>query len=65
MQLKCSFCSTPFALSKEEVELAIQKLTVENQAHYDAHCPKCRRANRITKKTFQVNPLYRKMLESK
>jgi hypothetical protein len=34
------------------------------EAHYDAHCPKCRKATKISKKQFALNPVYRKMLEA-
>lgn len=63
MQLKCSFCSMPFALSKEQVADAIELFKQDGHAHYDAHCPKCRRATKLSKKVFEINPIYKKMLE--
>jgi hypothetical protein len=64
MQLKCSFCSMPFALTNEQVTEAIETLKKDPHAHYDAHCPKCRRSTKLARKTFEINPVYKKMLES-
>jgi len=64
MQLKCSFCSTPFALSNDQVAEAIEILKKDPHGHYDAHCPKCRRANKLPRKMFAMHPAYRRMLES-
>lgn len=64
MQLKCSFCSMPFALNKEQVAEAVEIVKADAAAHYDAHCPKCRRVTRVTKKMLAINPIYKKMLES-
>jgi hypothetical protein len=63
MQLKCSFCSMPFALSKEQIADAIEIFKADGHAHYDAHCPKCRRSTKLAKKAFELNPVYKKMLE--
>jgi hypothetical protein len=64
MQLKCSFCSMPFALSKEQIADAIEVFKADGQAHYDAHCPKCRRSTKLAKKAFELNPVTKKMLEA-
>ncbi len=63
MQVKCSFCSMPFALTNEQVTEAVEMLKKDPHAHYDAHCPKCRRATKLAKKAFELNPLTKKMLE--
>lgn len=63
MQLKCSFCSTPFSLNKEQVNEALEAVKTDKAAHYDAHCPKCRRAFKITRRHFEMNPLYKRMLK--
>jgi hypothetical protein len=63
MQIKCSFCSMPFALTNEQVTEAVEILKKDPHAHYDAHCPKCRRATKLARKTFELNPVYKKMLE--
>lgn len=64
MQLKCTYCSTPFALSNDQVAQAIEILKKDPHGHYDAHCPKCRRANKLPRRMFELNPVYRRMLES-
>ena len=65
MQLKCTFCATPFALTKDQVAEAVEILQKDPHAHYDAHCPNCRRANKLSRKMFEINPFYRKLLEPK
>ena len=62
MQLKCSFCAMPFALSNEQVTQAIEIFKKDENAHYDAPCPKCRRSTKLTKKAFALYPIYKKML---
>lgn len=61
MQIKCQFCSLPFALSNEQITEAIQMLQKNAHAHYDARCPKCRRVTKLAKRTFELNPLTKKM----
>lgn len=63
MQIKCSSCSMPFSINKEEVAKIAELFKESPEAHYDAHCPKCRKATKISKKQFALNPVYRKMLE--
>ena len=63
MQLKCTYCSTPFALSNDQVAEAIDILRRDPNGHYDAHCPRCRRANKLPRRTFALIPVYRRMLE--
>lgn len=63
MQIKCSSCAMPFALNKEEIAKMVAIFKENSGAHYDAHCPKCRKATKISKKQFSLNPIYKKMLE--
>jgi hypothetical protein len=49
MQIRCSNCHRPFALGKEAVHAALDIVTAEELSHYNAYCPHCRRANRISK----------------
>ncbi len=63
MQIKCSACAMPYALNKEEVAKMVELFKGSPDAHYDAHCPKCRKATKISKKQFALNPIYKKMLE--
>ena len=47
MQLRCSYCQTMFAISREETLAALEHMADNNLKYYDAHCPNCRRANRV------------------
>ena len=48
MQIQCYHCHKPFALSKEAVYAGLEQVTSQNLSHYNAYCPHCRRANRIS-----------------
>ncbi len=54
MQLRCTYCQTMFAISRDEMLAALQHMDQHKQKYYDAHCPKCRRANRVEGKRIQV-----------
>jgi hypothetical protein len=47
MQLRCTYCSTMFSISQEEMLAGLEHMEEQKQTYYDAHCPKCRRANRV------------------
>lgn len=47
MQLRCTYCQTMFAIGREETLAALEDMAENNLIYYDAHCPKCRRANRV------------------
>ena len=49
MNLRCSYCQTMFALSRETILVALEQMETEGLHHYDAHCPKCRRANSMSR----------------
>jgi len=49
MQLRCTYCQTMFAISRDEMLAGLEHMTEHQQTYYDAHCPKCRRANRVEK----------------
>ncbi len=49
MQIRCYNCHKPFALSKETIEEAIEQVTAQDQGHYNAPCPHCRRVNRVSR----------------
>ena len=53
----------PFALTNEQITEAIEIIKNDSHAHFDAQCPKCRRATKLGKKFFELNPVYKKMLE--
>ena len=47
MQLRCTYCQTMFSISRDEMLAGLEHMEEQKQAYYDAHCPKCRRANRV------------------
>ena len=63
MQIKCSSCSIPFSMNKEEIAKMAALFKEDPTVHYDAHCPRCRKATKITKRQFALNPVYKKKLE--
>lgn len=49
MQVRCYHCHKPFALGKDALYLALDEMHSQNLHHYNAYCPHCRRANRLSK----------------
>jgi hypothetical protein len=47
MQMRCTYCQTMFAISREDMLAALEHMEENKLIFYDAHCPKCRRANRV------------------
>jgi hypothetical protein len=47
MQLRCTYCQTMFSISRDEMLAGLEHMEEQKQTYYDAHCPKCRRANRV------------------
>ena len=39
----------PFNIKKDEVAAALDYLHAEELSHYNAHCPRCRKANRVSR----------------
>ncbi len=56
MQLRCSYCQMMFPISREETLAALEHMAEHNQKYYDAHCPNCRRANRVER--FKLEASY-------
>ena len=54
MNLRCIYCQTPFTLARAEMVAAILHMTEKNMNHYDAHCPRCRRANSISRQRMEL-----------
>ncbi len=54
MNIKCSFCQTPYTLSRVEMLDALQEMDAGKLTHYDAHCPRCRRATRVERKRMEM-----------
>ncbi len=55
MQLRCTYCQTMFAISREEKLAALEHMAENNLKYYDAHCPKCRRANRVERFKLELS----------
>src|SRR5258706_5225684 len=55
MNLRCSYCKTPFAIGRNETLIALQMMQTEDLLHYDAHCPRCRRANQIPRDRLELS----------
>lgn len=54
MNLRCAFCQTPFAIGRVEKIAALQHMYAENQTHYDAHCPRCRKATPVLRQKLEM-----------
>ncbi len=54
MNIRCSFCQTPYALSRVALLDALQEVDSKNLTHYDAHCPRCRRAAQISRQKLEM-----------
>ncbi len=49
MQVRCYSCHTPFAMNREAVFAALDQITAEGHSHFNAFCPRCRKANRLSR----------------
>ena len=47
MQLRCTYCQTMFSISQDEMLAGLEHMEEQKQTYYEAHCPKCRRGNRV------------------
>jgi hypothetical protein len=54
MNIRCSFCQTPYTLSRVAMLDALQEVDSKNLTHYDAHCPRCRRATQIPRQRLEM-----------
>ena len=54
MNIRCSFCQTPYTLSRLAMLDALQEVDSNNLTHYDAHCPRCRRATPIPRQKLEM-----------
>lgn len=48
VNLRCFSCHTPFSLTVEEVESALNLVHEEGLKHYNAICPRCGKANKVS-----------------
>jgi hypothetical protein len=54
MNLRCAFCQTPYTLGRIDKLIALQHMDAENLTHYDAHCPRCRKATPVERQKMEV-----------
>jgi hypothetical protein len=54
MNIRCAFCQTPYTLSRVAMLDALQEMDSKNLTHYDAHCPRCRRATQIPRQRMEM-----------
>ena len=54
MNIRCSFCQTPYTLSRVAMLDALQEVDSKKLSHYDAHCPRCRRATPIPRQRLEM-----------
>ena len=64
MNLRCMYCQTMFGISRENMLIGLQTMETENLSHFEFHCPKCRRANRVERKKLELaNPNWQESLK--
>jgi len=49
MQIRCSNCHRPFAISRDNIHAALDVVFEEDLQHYNVQCPHCRRTNRVSR----------------
>ena len=55
MNLRCAFCQTPFTLGRTDKLIALQYMDTEKLSHYDAHCPRCRKATPVLREKMEAS----------
>ena len=64
MSLRCMYCQTMLGVSREVMLVGLQTMEADKLTHYDVHCPKCRRANRVERKKLELaNPNWKESLK--
>jgi hypothetical protein len=65
MQIRCSYCQTMFATTRDADLEALRERSTTGLHHYDAHCPKCRKANHIGMDRLErTYPAWKQLLAS-
>ena len=54
MNIRCAFCQTPYTLSRVQMLDALQEIDSKKLTHYDAHCPRCRRATQLPRQRLEM-----------
>jgi len=65
MNLRCMYCQTMFGISREAMLIGLQAMQAGGLSHFDFHCPKCRRANRVERaKLERANPNWQEAVKT-
>ena len=54
MNLRCSYCQTPFTLGRMDKLNALQHMELEKLTHFDVYCPRCRRAAPVQRTKMEL-----------
>lgn len=54
MNIRCTYCQNMFTVGRLEKLAALQKMQSNAIEHYDAHCPRCRRANSVSRQKLEM-----------
>lgn len=64
MNLRCAFCQTPYTIGRIEKLDALQHMEANKLTHYDAHCPRCRKATPVLRQKLEMTmPNWREALK--
>lgn len=55
MNLRCTYCQTPFTVGRLEKLAAIQRMQAEDLHHFDVFCPRCRRAISVSRQRLEIS----------
>jgi hypothetical protein len=44
----------PFTIGRAELLAALQRMETDKLHHYDAHCPRCRKANSVSRQRLEM-----------
>lgn len=65
MNLRCAYCQTPFTIGRNQILSALETMHADGLHHYDAHCPRCRKANQVPLERLErAVPNWREALEA-
>ncbi len=54
MNIRCTYCQNLFTVGRLEKLAALQKMQSKAIDHFDAHCPRCRRANSVSRQKLEI-----------
>ena len=49
MQIRCYSCNIPITISRQNVNQALNIVHEDDLVYFDFRCPKCKKANRVSK----------------